>query len=121
MWYWMSSREASSGRLSRMCSTSSLAAFIAGSLTQVGGRGDGGRERLAAIEAPAGLPDGQRAAVRSAVEQAFLHAYRGVMLATAGLALLASLSAWWLIPNASPAMEGTPGSSSPGTSGSAPR
>src|SRR5215210_5143427 len=28
MWYWMSSREASSGRRSRMRSTSSLAAFI---------------------------------------------------------------------------------------------
>src|SRR5438105_4744883 len=36
MWYWMSSREASSGRLSRMCSTSSLAAFIDGSLAQAG-------------------------------------------------------------------------------------
>lgn len=28
----------------------------------------------------------------------FLAAYRGVMLAIAGLALLASLSAWWMIP-----------------------
>jgi EmrB/QacA subfamily drug resistance transporter len=82
---------------------------------------DRGRERLAAIEIPAGLPDGQHAAVRAAIDQAFLRAYRGVMLATAGLALLASLSAWWLIPKSSPATEGSPGSSSPGTSGSAPR
>jgi EmrB/QacA subfamily drug resistance transporter len=59
---------------------------------------DRGREKLAAIEIPADLPDDQRAAARAAVAASFLAAYRGVMLATAGLALLASLSAWWMIP-----------------------
>jgi hypothetical protein len=31
------------------------------------------------------------------VEGAFLDGFRGIMLAGAGLALLASLSGWWLI------------------------
>jgi hypothetical protein len=55
------------------------------------------RSKLAAIDIPKALPDSQRAAVRAAVDQAFLEAYRGVMLAAAGLALLASVSAWRLI------------------------
>src|SRR5262249_10607631 len=55
------------------------------------------RTRLAAIEAPTSLPEGQRAAVHHAVEQSFLVGYRGVMLAAAGLALLASASAWGMI------------------------
>lgn len=59
---------------------------------------DRGREKLAAIDIPASLPDEQRTAVRAAVAESFLGAYRGVMLASAGLALLASLSAWWMIP-----------------------
>jgi EmrB/QacA subfamily drug resistance transporter len=60
---------------------------------------DQGREKLAAIDIPASLAPEQRNAVRQAVDLSFLHAYRGVMLATAGLALLGSLSAWWLIPS----------------------
>jgi hypothetical protein len=55
------------------------------------------RTKLAAIDVPVSLAEGQRAAVRSAVEEAFLEAYRGVMLAAAGLALLASVSAWGMI------------------------
>jgi len=35
---------------------------------------------------------------RAVAAASFLAAYRGVMLAIAGLALLASLSAWWMIP-----------------------
>jgi EmrB/QacA subfamily drug resistance transporter len=59
---------------------------------------DENRTRLAAIQAPAALPEERRAAVHAAVEQAFLGAYRGVMLAAAGLALLAAASAWGISP-----------------------
>jgi len=55
------------------------------------------RTRLAAMQAPASLPEAQRANVHDAVEQSFLEGYRGVMLAAAGLALLASASAWGMI------------------------
>jgi EmrB/QacA subfamily drug resistance transporter len=55
------------------------------------------RAKLAAIDVPVSLAEGQRTAVRSAVDEAFLEAYRGVMLAAAGLALLASVSAWGMI------------------------
>jgi EmrB/QacA subfamily drug resistance transporter len=58
---------------------------------------EGERTRLAALQIPAALDPGQRAAVRRAVEQSFLGGFRGVMLAAAGLALLAALSAWWKI------------------------
>ena len=57
----------------------------------------GQRERLAALEIPAGLPEPARTAARSAVDRAFLDGFRGVLLSAAGLALLASLSAAWLI------------------------
>jgi EmrB/QacA subfamily drug resistance transporter len=55
------------------------------------------RERLAALEIPAGLAGPARTRVRAAVQDAFLDGFRGVMLTAAGLALLASLSAAWLI------------------------
>ncbi len=55
------------------------------------------RERLAALEIPAGLPEPARTAARSAVDRAFLDGFRGVLWTAAGLALLASLSAAWLI------------------------
>jgi EmrB/QacA subfamily drug resistance transporter len=58
------------------------------------------RERLAALEIPAGLTGPARTDARSAVQYAFLDGFRGVMLTAAGLALLASLSAAWLIRNA---------------------
>jgi EmrB/QacA subfamily drug resistance transporter len=55
------------------------------------------RTKLAAIGVPTSLGESQRTAVRSAVNGSFLEAYRGVMLAAAGLALLASASAWGMI------------------------
>ncbi len=55
------------------------------------------RQRLAAVEIPAGLIGPARTRGRSAVDGAFLDGFRGVMLTAAGLALLASLSAAWLI------------------------
>jgi EmrB/QacA subfamily drug resistance transporter len=58
------------------------------------------RERLAALQIPAGLAEPARAAARSAVDRAFLDGFRGVLLSAAGLALLASLSAAWLIRDA---------------------
>ena len=54
-------------------------------------------ERLAALEIPAGLARTGAGAARAAVDRAFLDGFRGVMLTAAGLALLASLSAAWLI------------------------
>ena len=58
---------------------------------------EGQRERLAALEIPASLPEPARTQARSAVDRAFLDGFRGVMWTAAGLALLASLSAAWLI------------------------
>ncbi len=55
------------------------------------------RGELAALEIPASLAEPARDRVRSAVGAAFLDGFRGVMLTAAGLALLASLSAWWWI------------------------
>ena len=45
------------------------------------------------MEIPAGLNEPARAQARAAVNDAF----RGAMLTASGLALLASLSGWWLI------------------------
>ena len=58
---------------------------------------DGQREKLAALEIPAGLSEPARTRIEAAVDEAFLDGYRGVMLTAAWLALLASLSAAWLI------------------------
>ncbi len=55
------------------------------------------RQRLAAVEIPAGLTRPERAQAQDTVDTAFLDGFRGVMLIAAGLALLASLSAAWLI------------------------
>lgn len=57
----------------------------------------GHRDKLGALPIPAGLPEPARTQARSAVAHSFLDGFRGVMLAGAGLALLASLSAWWII------------------------
>ncbi|HKV10209.1 MAG TPA: MFS transporter [Thermoanaerobaculia bacterium] len=55
------------------------------------------QEKLAAVELPASLPEPARAQAEAAVKESFLGAYRGVMLAAMGLALLASISAsWWI-------------------------
>lgn len=58
------------------------------------------QEKLAALEVPASLGEPARSRAEAAVDEAFLDAYRGVMLAAAGLALLASISAGWLIRGA---------------------
>ncbi len=50
------------------------------------------KEKLAAIEVPE-----SREQVRTAIEESFLKGFRAVMLTAAGLALLASASAAWLI------------------------
>jgi predicted MFS family arabinose efflux permease len=55
------------------------------------------RQRLAAVEIPAGLGEPARTQARTTVDRAFLDGFRGVMLTAAGLALLAALSAAWLI------------------------
>jgi hypothetical protein len=55
------------------------------------------REELAALEIPASLGEPLRTQLRSAVHEAFLSGFRGVMWTAAALALLASLSAGWLI------------------------
>ena len=57
----------------------------------------GQREKLTALKIPAALDEPARQRVRSAVDGAFLGGFRGVMLLAAGLALLASLSAWRMI------------------------
>lgn len=59
------------------------------------------KEKLAAIQAPESRPE-----VRSAIDQSFLAGFRAVMLAAAGLAVLASASAGLLIdgPNGGPAV-----------------
>jgi EmrB/QacA subfamily drug resistance transporter len=55
------------------------------------------REKLAALEVPKSLGSVERKRVRTAVDTAFLAGFRGVLLSAAGLALLASGSAWWLV------------------------
>jgi EmrB/QacA subfamily drug resistance transporter len=55
------------------------------------------RGELAGMKIPASLGEPARSQVRSAVNAAFLEGFRGVMLTASGLALLASLSAWWWI------------------------
>jgi EmrB/QacA subfamily drug resistance transporter len=58
---------------------------------------EGQREKLAALKIPTGLAEPARRQARSAVDRAFLDGFRGVMWTAAGLAVLASLSAAWLI------------------------
>jgi MFS family permease len=55
------------------------------------------REDLAALEIPASVSEPERTRIRSALDEAFLKGFRGVMLTAAGLAVLASLSAAWMI------------------------
>jgi EmrB/QacA subfamily drug resistance transporter len=62
-----------------------------------------GRDRLAALEPPTSLPPERRREVSAAIDQSFLDGFRRVMLTAAGLALLASASAWWLIEERSAA------------------
>ncbi|HSF41113.1 MAG TPA: MFS transporter [Thermoanaerobaculia bacterium] len=58
---------------------------------------DAERIKLAAIEVPPSVGEAQKKEVRRAIDEAFVSGFRRVMLTTAGLALMASLSAWWLI------------------------
>jgi hypothetical protein len=60
------------------------------------------REDLAALEPPSSLGEPERARIRSALDEAFLSGFRGVMLTASALALLASLSAVWLIREPEP-------------------
>lgn len=55
------------------------------------------RDRLAAIQAPAGAGDAVHTAVVGAVGSAFVAGFRAVMAACAALALLSAFSAWRLI------------------------
>jgi EmrB/QacA subfamily drug resistance transporter len=67
------------------------------------------RTKLAALPIPGSLDGSRRAAVHVAIEKSFLDGFRGVMLAAAGLALLASASAWWKIDRL-PVASGRPAS-----------
>lgn len=55
------------------------------------------QDRLAAIETPAAATQAEALQVRSAINQAFVHGFRWVMLMSAGLALGSSFCAWQLI------------------------
>ncbi|HEV2853699.1 MAG TPA: MFS transporter [Thermoanaerobaculia bacterium] len=55
------------------------------------------KSKLAAIEAPKSMGEQERARVSAAIDESFLAGFQAVMLAAAGLALLASASTWWLI------------------------
>ena len=55
------------------------------------------RTRLTAVEIPASLDAGTRQRIRTAVDDSFVAGFRTVMIVAAGLALLASASAAWLI------------------------
>lgn len=55
------------------------------------------RNRLVALEVPAGLAPAQRAKVHAAVGAAFLTGFRGVMLTATALSLLAAASAWRML------------------------
>ena len=67
------------------------------------------RQRLAAVEIPAGLSGPARTRAQAMVQHAFLDGFRGVMLTAAGLALFASLSAAWLIRSVPQAGDESPG------------
>src|SRR5436305_1606092 len=56
------------------------------------------RTKLAAITVPATVQGDLRARVQEAIEQAFVDGFRRVLLAAAGLAGLAALTAAWTIP-----------------------
>jgi EmrB/QacA subfamily drug resistance transporter len=55
------------------------------------------QDRLAAIETPAAATQAEALDVRNAINQAFVHGFRWVMLLSAGLALGSSFCAWRLI------------------------
>lgn len=54
--------------------------------------------KLAEAEIPASVNDpAQRAAIKQAIDEAFVDAFRLVMFIGAGMALASALSAWWLV------------------------
>jgi len=55
------------------------------------------RSRLTQIEAPNGLNQNQRGALKQAINESFLAGFRWVMIVSAGLALLSAVSAWVMI------------------------
>ena len=55
------------------------------------------RQKLAGATVPEGLPGATRADLKQAVGHSFVFGFRWVMLLSAALALLSSLSAWVLI------------------------
>jgi hypothetical protein len=55
------------------------------------------RDRLADAEPPADLDPAAQAAVRAAIDEAFVSGFRWVMLLGAGLALASAAMAWLLI------------------------
>ncbi|HEX4961723.1 MAG TPA: MFS transporter [Thermoanaerobaculia bacterium] len=55
------------------------------------------RSRLADLQPPASAPAEEKARFRAAVKESFIDGFRRVMLTAAGLAVLASLSAAWLM------------------------
>lgn len=63
---------------------------------------DSQRTRLAAAAAPESAPPQVRAAAERAVDEAFVHAFRVVMLTAAALAAASSLVAWLLIDPSRP-------------------
>jgi EmrB/QacA subfamily drug resistance transporter len=53
--------------------------------------------KLAALEIPASLDSNRFTEVKASVDDAFVHAFRLVMLICAGLAVASAIQAWWLI------------------------
>jgi len=60
------------------------------------------RNKLGAIELPAGADAGDTASARHAIAEAFVTGFRAIMLISAALALASAVSAWLLIEGASP-------------------
>lgn len=61
------------------------------------------RHKLAAIDIPAGLPDGQTGLLRHAIDVSFVAGFRWVMALSAAMALLSALAAWLTIGGKAPA------------------
>lgn len=60
-------------------------------------------DRLAGVEIPPGIDPAAAAALKGAIDQAFVAGFRWVMLASAGLALASALAAWiWIGARPSP-------------------
>jgi len=71
----------------------------------VAGAVEAQRHKLGAIAPPANAASAVAAQVHDAVGQAFVAGFRAAMLASAGLALAAALSAGWLISGRQPALD----------------